>query len=462
MNAADDPRFDALLEALLAYARADFSQRIPISDALDVIDAISTGLNMMADDLSGAVASRQELEAAYRSLQEAQARVVHSGKLIAVGQLASGVAHEINNPSSWVLMSLGLISRHLALLREQTDGATSLDGLRSALAGTVRVLEGSLTDALAGMERIRTVTNDLRTFSRMDGDELELLSLSEVASAAANLAGPYLRARARVSVELGEGPWVLGNRGRLAQVVTNLLINAAQAVEHLPRPEHRIRLEVRADGDDALLAVEDSGTGLRPELRERIFEPFFTTKPACQGTGLGLSLVAEIVHRLQGTVQATEATLGGARFEVRLPRAERPQPRSESATVLAQRTPRMRVLIVDDEPNLLRTYALALQPDHDICVAHGGAAAIARLEVDRAFDAVVCDLQMPEIDGIGVFEQLQRFAPELLSRLIFSTGGVYQERIKEFLRRTSIPVLEKPVTPELLLQTLLQRRTPPR
>jgi len=455
MTSAADPRIDHMLEILLAFARQDFSKRAPISDSLDEVDALAAGLNMLAEELDGAVASRRELEAAYRALREAQAKLVHSGKLVAIGQLASGAAHEINNPASWVTLSHEVLSRRLSELRAVLPQTLTHDSAAAARR-ILQEAEAALNDAQNGMERIRDVSGDSRLFSRSDGEELEAVCLNEAVESAHRLAGPTLRAQARVDLRLETpGPGVRGNRGRLAQVVTNLLVNAAQA-QRATDAELRISVSTWVDKAEAVLWVDDSGTGVPVELRERIFEPFFTTKPAGAGTGLGLSLVAEIVHRLGGTVGVGDSPLGGARFEVRLP-AIQPAPSEDPARATLTDPPadRLKILIVDDEPRLLRTYALLLSEDHDVRCAPGGAQALDALAQDPRVDVVLCDLQMPGVDGVAVYQQAVKRDPSLGDRFLFSTGGGVLPRVKDFVATTRLPILEKPVRFEKLQAAIM-------
>jgi signal transduction histidine kinase len=461
MTAPPDPRLDKIMEVLLAFARKDFTQRAPVSDELDTVDAIATGLNMLAEELTGAIKSQRELEVAYRGLQQAQARLVHAGKLVAIGQLASGVAHEINNPAGWVLLSMTALTQQLADLAQAVERpGASAEAVREGVLRKLPEMRAALADAAEGLDRIRSVTGDLRTFSRADGDEVEPVPLAELVGSAVRLARPTLRHRAQVTVQVAPELAVLGNRGRLGQVVTNLLVNAAQAVNETSRPDEQIRIEGHAVGGQAVLVVEDSGPGVRVDLRERIFEPFFTTKPAEAGTGLGLSLVAEIVQRHGGTVRVGESRWGGARFEVLLPRVSLPRP-LEVAPPSAPSTRRGRVLMVDDEPRLLRSYGLLLGGEHEVVLAHGGREALALLERDGRFDLILCDLQMPEVDGVAVYERLAATAPEVAARIVFATGGVYQPRVRDFLARTALPVLQKPLAVDALFELIAQRTLEP-
>ncbi len=451
----NDPRIDQLLEVLLAFARQDFSKHAPIGDGLDEIDAIAAGLNMLAEELHGAVASRRELEVAYSALKETQGKLLHRGKLVAIGQIASGVAHEINNPSSWVSLSVDLLAERIADVRARLADA-SLDGaqLRNAVGTVLAEMEQNVNHARNGMDRIRAIAGDLRTFSRADGDGFEAVSLNDVVEAACRLAGPSLRSSAQVKLVLSsEVPHVDGNRGRLAQVVTNLLVNAAQAVAEAGGPDNEVTVHTRIDGQHALLVVEDTGPGISPALRERIFEPFFTTKSPELGTGLGLSMVTEIVRGHHGVVAVSASASGGARFEVRLPHRPAARPLSEAA-VNPTVDKRARVLIVDDETKLLLTYEILLKGVHDVVTASCGEQALRILANDRSFDVVLCDLQMPGVDGVQVFQRATAIAPELASRFVFSTGGGVEPHICAFMATTQMPILEKPVRVEALLDRL--------
>ncbi len=319
-----DPRLDRIVEVLLRFTKRDFSVRAPVSDELDHIDAIASGLNMMAESLDGEVASRAELEKAHRELKETQSKMIHSAKLAAAGQLASGVAHEINNPVGWVSLSAGIALRRIGEVQRQiAEGRSGADFARLREAtDEVDVLLRHITE---GIERIRAVVGDLRRFSGVDQDEVELVAMGDVVHAMCNLAAPSVRGKATFALSLGEVDLVSANRGRLGQMVTNLVLNAAQAMEAAGTyGEIRIITGKCADppggGDGVLLVVEDDGPGVPEDLRERIFEAFFTTRT--NGTGLGLVVVRDIVTRYGGEIRVRDGSKPGARFEVRFPAAK--------------------------------------------------------------------------------------------------------------------------------------------
>jgi signal transduction histidine kinase/CheY-like chemotaxis protein len=460
VSPAEDPRLDGVLEMLLALARLDFTHRIEVGEAGDTLDAIAAGINMLGEELEDTAASRRELEAAYRALQDTQAQLIHAGKLAAIGQLAGGVAHEINNPASYVAMGHAVLVQQLSRLRALLDEKGLAGEEHADVARVFSSMESALADASEGMQRIRAVVRDLRTFSRMDDEAMEAVPLDEVVLAACNLARHEIRYRAELTMTLGDVPHVRGNRGRLGQVLMNLLVNAAQAIPEGSENSQHIRIATRREGGRAILTVEDSGPGVPEHLKSRIFEPFFTTKPPELGTGLGLSLVAEIVRRHEGTIEVGVGQYGGARFEIGLPLFEAgsqalstESPRSESAA-----PERARILLIDDDGILLRSVQALLEPEHEVVTALGGADGLTILARDQDFDVVLCDLLMPRVDGVAVFSVLQRTAPHLAKRVVFCSGGAVTRRSKEFLNLVQNRIVEKPLAHDVLLEVIKTSR----
>jgi signal transduction histidine kinase/ActR/RegA family two-component response regulator len=451
---AADSRLEQILEALLAIARQDFKSRAPVGEGLDVVDAIATGINLLAEELDGEVASRREVEHAYEVLKRTQAQLVHAGKLAAIGEISSGVAHEINSPAGWVLLSLAVAERDIKAARA---AVSQLNFTPDELGQLLGKADSALADAREGLERINIVAGDLRTFARMDGEELESLDLNEIVRVSCRIAGPAYRSRARLMLDLGQLPSVLGNRGRLGQVVMNLVVNAAQALPDEKPDRQVIEVSTRGVGQRALLVVEDSGPGIEKALRDRIFEPFFTTKPSHVGTGLGLSLVREIVRAHSGEIAVTESRHGGARIEIALPLSEdEAEPVTGRGPELApSRERRLRVLIIDDELMLLKALRNYLSSSVDVVLADGGQEALSLLERDANFDLLLCDVHMPGIDGVGVYEAIRNRSPELIDRFVFLTGGALTARARDFLARARPKLVHKPVQAEALA-TLLE------
>jgi C4-dicarboxylate-specific signal transduction histidine kinase len=316
-----DARLDEILDVLLAFARHDFTRRAPVHGS-DTIDAISTGLNMLAEELHQNVASRRELVAAYDELRRAEAKLVQAGKMAAIGLLASGVAHEVNNPAAWVSLALSMMKRNVAKTHRLLDEGASADAIREELLA----IDSLLVDCVEGMKRVNAVVGDLLVFSRADDASFEPIAFDEVISSSWRLASTALGDVA-LEVDLANAPTLVANRGRIAQVVMNLLLNAAHAVSiSPPEPRRRIIVSTRAQDGGVLLAVEDSGQGIPEEIRARVFDPFFTTKPPREGTGLGLTIVAQIAASYGGWARvASPQNGGGARIEVWFPCEARPE-----------------------------------------------------------------------------------------------------------------------------------------
>ncbi len=255
--------------------------------------------------------ARREREVADQERRQAlEARVAFSERLASLGTLAAGIAHEINNPLSYVISNLEYA--HCALTRPD-HGDAEPEALASALV-----------ESRHGARRIAEIVRTLRTFSRRDrGDGTAApLDLREAVRAATLMASHQIRGRAALDLDLRDVPPVAAPESELAQIVVNLLLNAVQAMparEADPARAHRIRVVTRTQGQSAVLEVADNGAGIPPETMARIFDPFVTTKPAGEGTGLGLWVCHGIVERLGGRIDV-ESTVGvGSTFRVRLP-----------------------------------------------------------------------------------------------------------------------------------------------
>jgi signal transduction histidine kinase len=269
----------------------------------------------------------QSLEEQNRALRETQAALYQSEKLASLGQLAAGVAHEINNPLAYVLNNLAVLRRDvhaaLDLLEGYRGGRRHLEAAdlarREEEADLPYLCEnlGPLFDrTLAGLHRVRGIVTNLRDFARLDEAEFKEVDLNAAVACTLEILGHEVKQKS-LAVRVGsrELPPVLGHPGKLNQVLVNLLVNAVQACA----PGGNITVRTRAEAGAAVVEVEDDGCGIRPEHLPRLFEPFFTTKPVGQGTGLGLSVSYAIVRDHGGTI-TVESTVGrGSTFRVRLP-----------------------------------------------------------------------------------------------------------------------------------------------
>jgi PAS domain S-box-containing protein len=377
-------------------------------------------------------------------------KLLEADRLTALGILSAGVAHEINNPLAYVLLNLEYLKRELP---KAAGDASRIESLM------VRV-----QDACHGADRVASIVRDLRTFARGEETARQPVSLETVIEAAVNIAYPEIRTRARLERRYQTVPAVDGNAGRLEQVFLNLLLNAAQAFpEDSEEVDNLIRVSLRAEGDHVVAEVADNGPGIAPELLGRIFDPFFTTKPVGVGTGLGLPICRGIVQTHGGEITVDSKHGAGAVFTLSFP-ASKLSPIMPSRK--SDRTPletgkeheRGRVLVVDDESVVAHTLKVLLQGEHDLVVAQSGAEALELLQGEgattRTYDAILCDLMMPGMTGMELFEVLRREYPTLAGRVVFMTGGVSMMRVSEFLESVPNAKFEKPFDIAELRRTL--------
>ncbi len=395
----------------------------------------------------GSLASSEGGILAIRDMSEREAmnrRLMFADRMASIGTLAAGTAHEINNP-------LAFVTLNLAHLSDQLDTG-ALGPLAPADAANVRSL---IDEARAGCSRIARVVQDLRTLSTPEDEGAPAhADLATVVESAVKMTQLETRHSARVVSSHEAGVRVAASEARLLQVCLNLIINAAQAIPIGHVEDNEIQLVTRREGPNAVLEVRDTGSGIAPQNLARVFDPFFTTKPVGTGTGLGLSICHSIVTSLGGTIDV-ESTLGkGTCFRVTLPAAP-PAPAPEPAPPLAPAaagTGAGRVLIIDDEVSLGRALARVLK-GFDVTVVESGRRGIAELETGN-FDAIVCDLMMPEVSGLEVFEFVQRRRPELAPRFLLMTGGALTEQATRVLGDHAVRAMTKPIDLDLLRRTV--------
>ncbi|MBI5497445.1 MAG: PAS domain S-box protein [Deltaproteobacteria bacterium] len=379
------------------------------------------------------------------------AKALEMDRMLAAGTLAAGVAHEINNPLSYVLANLQHVAARMEGLK-QAD-VTRQCGMEAHLDDVI----SAVNDARDGAERVRRIARDLGTLSRSAEDEpVRPASLVRVLEAAVSLAWNHVRHRAQFTREIGVAPLVDANESKLGQVFLNLLINAAHAIPEGQAGTNEIRVRIRTGDDgDAVVEVHDTGCGIPEELQERIFDPFFTTKPVGQGTGLGLSICKAIIASCGGTLTVRSRVGVGSCFTVTLPPssgASRGTPGEDAPPDAAARG---RILVVDDDPLVAVGLRRILQNDHDVQLADGGRAALAIL-AEQPFDVILCDLMMPDMTGMDLFAELKRRHPELVDRVVFISGGAFTPTGRAFLDSVNNPRLDKPVDMAALKRVIQQ------
>ena len=273
---------------------------LPVSVSTAVLrdkQSLPIGLVLVARDL--------------REIASLRSRLVTSGRLAAVGQLAAGIAHEINNPIAYVRANLGSLRELLATMADKRQVAETLQA-------ALREGEELVDESLDGVERVAAIVRDVKSFSHAGGGPREVVELIPLLDAVLRVAAPQLRYGGRVERHYGEIPPVLGDSQELKQVFLDLVLNASQAVAE----QQAIRIETRREGDRVVVCVEDDGCGIPAELIGHIFDPFFTTRDIGEGAGLGLSIAYQIVRKHGGELSIDSVPGRGTRCRVELPAAE--------------------------------------------------------------------------------------------------------------------------------------------
>jgi two-component system sensor histidine kinase HupT/HoxJ len=281
-----------------------------------------------------------EIKRAYRQLHEAhealkltQQQLLHAEKMSSLGRLVAGVAHELNNPISFVLGNVHVLDRYTTRLRQYLDAlhaqaAISENPVLAALAAQLRIehilhdLPSLMDGTMEGAQRTAAIVDGLKRFSVLDGEDRETVPIDSLIERAIHWVRTGMKLEFEVNFEPCPGCTVMGNAGQLLQVLMNLIQNAFDAAFRPEGPVPRLLISVTQTQTAIEIKLHDSGPGIAPEVMSRIFEPFFTTKPVGKGTGLGLSISYGIVERHGGSLTALNHPQGGAVFTLRLPASD--------------------------------------------------------------------------------------------------------------------------------------------
>jgi CheY-like chemotaxis protein/anti-sigma regulatory factor (Ser/Thr protein kinase) len=374
-------------------------------------------------------------------LNQTQDQLVQMEKMASIGLLTAGIAHEINNPLGFILPSFELAESWLEAARagKTHERVRNLDDL-ARLLGECRL----------GLDRIARLVRQLRIFSHPGRQELGPVDVDAVVHSVVALVERELSGHATITVYSSEEAVARANDDQLRQVLLNVIINAAHSFS-TPDKAGRIEVFVELRGDEILVRVIDNGCGISSENLRRVFDPFFTTKPVGRGTGLGLSISRDLVKKMGGNITLESQAGRGTAVAISLHRWK-----DDAAAVppLETRTPtpelavlptrRLSIIIIEDETAMLLPLRRMLADRHDVLTFSDPLDGMRCLIEREPPDAILCDINMPGMNGLDLYREVARVRPFLAPRFIFLTGGDSDE-LAMLMTEAPRRILEKPV-----------------
>jgi nitrogen-specific signal transduction histidine kinase len=362
--------------------------------------------------------------------------------MAALGTLSAGLAHEINNPLTCVLLNLHFVVRRLRAASASDETFTELaGGAREGLAGLVQ----ALLHAVEGANRIRQVVGDVSTFAQGNVERRELVDVRGILESSMQLAWQEIRHRAHLSRTLAKVPPVEANEARLGQLFLCLLVNAAHAIPEGQADRHEVRVMTKTDaGNNAVVEISDTGRGIAPENLSRVFDPFFTTERQ-NGSGLGLAISYGTVKSLGGEIAVTSEPGRGTTFRVILRPAELSPAGMPPRRNGGPATLRRRVLVIDDDRLVGEAIARAVSETHDVEIVTETCHALDRITGSERHNVIVCELMMPVMTGMDLYAKILPRDPTLAGRFVFTTTGAFSARARAFLESVSNACLPKPL-----------------
>ena len=361
-------------------------------------------------------------------------RMHETARLASIGELAAGVAHEINNPLTSVLGYSEMV-------------------LQSGIPDEYRKDIQTISDEA---QRAAKIVQNLLFFARKSGTEKQYIDLNSIVNRALEMK-TYDFKVSNISVNSQLSPKILKtmvDEHQLVQVLLNILTNAEQAIHEAGRAGH-IDVRTRELDDRVEITIKDDGPGMPPEVLSKIFEPFFTTKEVGRGTGLGLSISYGIVKQHGGDVWVGSSGAEGTKFHITLPIAgpeESALSQGAPAASLAKVT--RHLLVVDDEPHirdLLRRYLISER--YTVDLASGGREAWRKL-TNMEYSCIILDLNMPGMSGLELYQRMRRSSQTLANKVVFISGDTVSPDTRDFISQTGNPLITKPFSLGELMRTV--------
>jgi signal transduction histidine kinase len=416
-----------LRDSAEAVGRGDFSRRVPVRSR-DECGELANVFNQMTENLQQ---SRSQLEKTVETLKNTQSQLIQSEKLSAVGEFVAGVAHELNNP-------LAAVMGFSEMLKD---------------ADVDSKYRRYLDMIYKSSKRCQKIVQSLLSFARKHQSERKPVSVNKIVEAVLEIVSYPLRtSNIELVLQLDpHPPFVLADEHQIQQVILNTINNARQAIES-HQPNGRIKIVTESSATNVRIVIQDNGPGIAKENLPRIFDPFFTTKHVGQGTGLGLSLCYGIIKEHGGNITPVSQPGEGATFIIELPVFQIAGDTTEILHLAEMKTPDAnegtgkKMLIIDDEETLLQMIREELvRHGYEVGLAADGEAGLRQLR-ENHFDLIFCDWKMPGLNGRQFYERLRRDRPDHCQRVVFITGDVINEPMRQFLEIEKRSCLAKPFT----------------
>ncbi len=439
-------------------AGADEAMAIDVQDKAQVLELIDR------TRLRGSLRAQGERE---------RVEVAQAEKLAALGTLVAGVAHEVNNPLSAILLGLDMLPTQVGAAADvveevvrAADEGRSLgkdDVVRIAalgrMTGTRQEIVRETEEIRLAATTIQEVVKDLRVFAQTNDAEIpQVVAIPEVFDLLVRLVGREMQSMAVIERDFASDlPEVVAPQARLTQVLTNIIVNATHAMREVARDVHRLRISARADDQAVAISISDTGPGIPPDAIQRIFDPFFTTKRANLGTGLGLSISRNLMRKMGGDLLVESVYGEGATFVVLVPRssdAEMRAARLRARTIprIGSTDRRLAVLVVGDDDHLVRAYSRVLARRYDVLIAGDAQEAIEMIASGSRVDVLVCDLGAMETPVLANWLSEKR--PDLAAHLVIVTDDPELFRRHRRLLELAPQVLGKPTPAATLVRAI--------